>query len=126
MVRMDQGRLNKRVFDGIREYKSVGGYVKQMREETEKLKITDKNCLGREQYGKKLKGIKVLVENKEKRKGTSWSKERKQNKARKINDIRVVIKGRFVKKKMCIININLTNTINIQKKNCYIIITKLI
>ena len=51
MVRMDQGRLNKRVFDRIREYKSVGGYVKQMREETEKLKITDENCLDREQHG---------------------------------------------------------------------------
>ena len=31
---MDQGR----VFDRIREYKRVGGYAKQMREETEKLK----------------------------------------------------------------------------------------
>ena len=39
MVRMDKGRLNKRVFDRIREYKSVGGYVKQMREETEMLTI---------------------------------------------------------------------------------------
>ena len=48
-------RLNKRVFDIIREYKSVGGYVKQMREETEKLKITDKNGLDREKYGKKFK-----------------------------------------------------------------------
>ena len=27
-VRMDQGRLNKRVFDRIREYKSVGGNVR--------------------------------------------------------------------------------------------------
>ena len=53
MVRMDPGILNKRVFDRIREYKCVGGYVKEMREETEKLKITDKNCLDREQYGKK-------------------------------------------------------------------------
>ena len=42
---IDQGRLNKRVFDRICEYK---------REETEKLKITDKNCLDREQYGKKI------------------------------------------------------------------------
>ena len=42
-----------------------------MREETEKLKITDKNCLDREQYGKE---IEVFVENKEKRKGTAWSK----------------------------------------------------
>ena len=67
-VRMDQGRLNKRVFDRIHEYKSVGGYVNQMREKTEKLKITDKNCLDREQYGKKFKEKKVLVENKEKRK----------------------------------------------------------
>ena len=34
----------------------VEGYVKQMREEeTEKLKITDKNCLDREQYGKNIK-----------------------------------------------------------------------
>ena len=41
-------RLNKRVFGRIREYKSLGGYVKQMREETEKLKIADKNCLDRE------------------------------------------------------------------------------
>ena len=78
MVRIDRGRLNKRVFDRIREYTSGGGYVKQMREETEKLKITDKNCLDREQYGKKLKEIKVLIENKEKRKCTAWSKERKQ------------------------------------------------
>ena len=39
MVRMDQGRLNKRVFDRSGEYKGVGGYVKRMREETEKLKI---------------------------------------------------------------------------------------
>ena len=53
MVRMDQVRVNKRIFDRIREYKSVGGYVKQMREETEKLKITDKNCLDKEQYGSK-------------------------------------------------------------------------
>ena len=45
MVRMDQGRLNKIAFNRIREYKSVGGYVKQMREETKKIKITDKNCL---------------------------------------------------------------------------------
>ena len=45
MVRMDQGRLNKRVFDRTREYKSLGGYVKQMREETEKFKITDKKIL---------------------------------------------------------------------------------
>ena len=56
MFRMDQRRLNERVFDRIREYKSVRGYVKQMREETEKLKITDKNCLDREQYGKKNEG----------------------------------------------------------------------
>ena len=67
MVRMDKRRLNKRVFDRIREYKSVGGYVKLMREEREKLKITDKNCMDREQYGKKIKRMKVLVENKEKR-----------------------------------------------------------
>ena len=39
MVRMEHERLNKRVFDRIREYKSVGGgYVKQMREETEKVR----------------------------------------------------------------------------------------
>ena len=44
---LNEGRLNKRVFDRIREYKSVGGYVKQMREETETLKITDKNFLDR-------------------------------------------------------------------------------
>ena len=48
MGNMDQVRLNKRVF----EYKSGRGYVKQMREETEKLKMTDKNCPDREQYGK--------------------------------------------------------------------------
>ena len=69
MVRMDQGRLNKRVFDRIREYNSLGGYVKKMREETEKFKMTDKNSLDGEQYGKKIKQIKDL-ENKEKRKGT--------------------------------------------------------
>ena len=51
MVRMDRGRLNKRVH----EHKSVWGYVKEMREETEKLKITDNNCLDREQYEKKIK-----------------------------------------------------------------------
>ena len=38
MVRMEE-RLNKRVLDRIREYQSVRGYVKQMREETEKLRI---------------------------------------------------------------------------------------
>ena len=37
-----------------------------MREVTEKLKITDKNCLDREQYGKKLEEIQVLAENIEK------------------------------------------------------------
>ena len=71
-----------------------------MREET--LKITDKNCLDREQYGQKLKEIKVLVENKEKQ------KRRKQKHAemmkrywdtRKENDIRVVLIGSFVKNK---------------------------
>ena len=42
-----------RVFDRIHEYKIVGRYVKQMREETEKLKekTTDKNYPDREQYG---------------------------------------------------------------------------
>ena len=40
-----------------------------MREETEKLKITDKNSLDREQYGNKLKEIKVLVENRKKTEG---------------------------------------------------------
>ena len=48
MVTMEEGILNKRVFDRIREYKSAGGHVKQRREETEKLKIIDKNCLDRE------------------------------------------------------------------------------
>ena len=74
---MDQGRLNNRVF----EYKSVRGYVKQMREETEKLKMTDKNCPDREQYGKKILKIKEIGENKEKLKGTAWSKKRKQRHA---------------------------------------------
>ena len=46
-----------------------------------KKKKTDKNCPDREQYGKNLKAIDVLVENKEKRKGTEWSKERKQRHA---------------------------------------------
>ena len=32
---------------------TIEGYV--MREETEKLKITEKNSLDREQYGKKIK-----------------------------------------------------------------------
>ena len=45
MVKLDQGRLNEKVFDRIRDYNSVGGYVKQMREETKKLKIEDKNLL---------------------------------------------------------------------------------
>ena len=35
MVRMEQGRLKKRVIERIREYKRVGGYVKKMRQETE-------------------------------------------------------------------------------------------
>ena len=52
-----------------------------MREETEKFTITDKNYMDREQYEKKLKEIKFLVENKEKRKGTGWLKERKQRHA---------------------------------------------
>ena len=39
----------------------------------------DKNCLDREQYGKKIK--RNHVENKEKRKGTAGSKERKQRHA---------------------------------------------
>ena len=52
-----------------------------MREETETLKLINKNRLDKEQYGKKLNEIKVLVENKEKRKGTAWSKERKQRRA---------------------------------------------
>ena len=42
MGRIDQERLNKRVFDRIREYKSVGGYVKQMREELEE-KVIEEN-----------------------------------------------------------------------------------
>ena len=67
MVRMDQRRLNKRVFDGIREYNSVGEYAKQMREETEELKITDnnrqKNCMDREQYGKKSRFLWKIKKN---------------------------------------------------------------
>ena len=35
-----------------------------MREETEELKISNKNVLNRKQYGKKLKEIQVFVENK--------------------------------------------------------------
>ena len=60
VVSMYNGRLIKRVFERIREYKRGGGYVKQMREETEKLKVTDKNCLDRQNYEKKLKEIKDL------------------------------------------------------------------
>ena len=41
------------------------------RAQEDKIKITDKKCLDREQYGKKLKEI---VENKEKLKCTLWSK----------------------------------------------------
>ena len=40
-----QWRLNRRVFR-IREYKSVGGHVKQMREKTGKLKITKQKLPG--------------------------------------------------------------------------------
>ena len=69
----------------IREYKSVWGYVKQMREKTEKIKITDKTCLDREQYGKKLKETKVLVENKEKREGYCVD-EGKEAKARRNDE----------------------------------------
>ena len=73
-------KKHKRVFDRIRAYNSVGGYVKQKREETEKLKITDKNSQNREQYGTKLKEIKVFVENKVKRKRgrRKGSKDRKK------------------------------------------------
>ena len=71
MVRMNQGILNKRVFDRILEYKSVGGCAKQMREETERLNI-----------------IKILVENKEKRKGTARSKERQAEMMRRYWDKR--------------------------------------
>ena len=107
---MDRGSLNTRVFDRLREHKSERGYKKQMREETEKLIITDKKCVDREQ---KLKEIKVLVENKEKQKGTAWSKERKQRQAemmrrywdkkreRKSNDFRVIyLKRPFREKKI--------------------------
>ena len=46
----------------------------------------------------------VLVENKEKLKGNAWSKESKQRDAGMIrkywDNIRAVLKGRFVKKKI--------------------------
>ena len=48
---MDQERLNKRVFDRIREYKSVGGYVKQMR----KVKNNRQKLPGQRTIGKKIK-----------------------------------------------------------------------
>ena len=66
---------------------------------------------------KKLKEFKDLVENKEKRKGTAWSKERKRKHAEMIRrywdkrkeEISVVLKGSFVKKK----NIRKLGSINI-------------
>ena len=72
MVRIVQGRLNKRVFDRIREYKSLRGYERGNRKvkyNRQKLSWIENNT------EKKLKGIKDLVENKEKRKGTAWSTE---------------------------------------------------
>ena len=50
---MDQGRLNERVFDRIRQYKSVGGYVKQMIEETEKVKNNRQKLYGGKTIRKK-------------------------------------------------------------------------
>ena len=70
-----------------------------MREETVKLKITDKNCLDREQYGKNLKEIKVLAGNKEKQKGTAWSKERKQRQAEMMRRYWVERKAKMRKEK---------------------------
>ena len=85
-----------------------------MKDVTKKLKITDKNCLDREQYGKKWKEIKVIVEKKKngrvlrgRRKGSKgkqkWLEDsglrEKWKWERKSNDIRVVLTGRFVKKK---------------------------
>ena len=63
-----------------------------MREETEKLKIT-------EQYRKKLKEIKVLEENIEKRKCTAWSKERKQKHAEMMRRYWDKRKAKMTKKK---------------------------
>ena len=72
MVRMDQRRLHKKDFGRIREYKRVGGYEKQMREYTKKLKTAwIENNTERNQYS-------CVSKIKNKWKGTAWSKERKQ------------------------------------------------
>ena len=60
MVRMDQERLNKRVVGRIHEYKSVGGYVKQTREETEKLKIRKKIKRNKSRFLWKTEGYGVI------------------------------------------------------------------
>ena len=112
---------NKRVLNRIHEYKSVGGYVKQMREETEKLKIWAKNCLDRKLYEKKIKETRFLWKIKKngrvlrgRRKGSKGTQKwwedagikEKWKWERKSNYIRVVFKGRFMKKKIIYSNIH--------------------
>ena len=77
MVRMDSGRLNKQIFDKIYNLKSQNGYVRQMKEELGRLKITDEDCLYREKLRERLHNIGVLVKERARREHESWTEERR-------------------------------------------------
>lgn len=61
-VRRYPKRINREIFYKMRGYKSASWYIKQLKEETEKIKITDQDCFNRDEYRERLWEIKRCVD----------------------------------------------------------------
>lgn len=78
MVRMNAARLNKQIFDKLWKQKTTG-YTTQIKRDLDTYQITDSDCKDRELFRKKLFEMrKNVVQMKERRVGTKWTKERKE------------------------------------------------
>lgn len=83
----------------MRGYKSASWYIKQLKEETEKIKITDQDCFNRDEYRERLWEIKRCVDQIKKDRPIGKNEEmvgrkkKKEERGMKRSDIRVVYKA---------------------------------
>ena len=76
----------QQIFDRLWNYKCQGGYVKQMKEELKKFKITEKDCLNRKEYRNKIFELKTLVGEKRNPNRGEWTDERRDDHSKRMKD----------------------------------------
>lgn len=83
MVRMCGDRLNKRLFDKLWKNKTPG-FTQQLKEDLRNFDIAEKDCMDREEFRKKLFGLKGPGCGGKKREGTKWTEERKKQQGERM------------------------------------------